>query len=220
MRMYLASPNNQLQAHIVNGMDVLISFAIWTPWMEDYVASYRRIIIDSGAYSQMNSGVSVDPHEYRDWHTRWGDTADAVAGLDDINGDWKRSLENYKIGGGFPTYHDTDPPELLGDLCHMAEERGNWLGIGIKPPRGNKRAWLKETLSEIPNGLHVHGWAMRQYADLVRFDSMDSTNWWRDGFKLKTQLPYLTYGECLDIIVKRYQRAGLKTPRKDEETLF
>mgnify|MGYP001346321425 FL=1 len=220
MRMYLASPNNQLQAHAVNGMDVLISFSIWTPWMEDYVSSYRHIIIDSGAYSMMNSGVSVDPHEYRDWHTRWEDTADAVAGLDDINGDWKRSLENYEIGGGFPTYHDTDPPALLGDLCHLAKERGNSLGIGIKPPRDNKRQWLKETLSEIPEGLHVHGWAMRQYADMARFDSMDSTNWWRDGFKLKTQLPYLTYGECLDIIVKRYQRAGSKTPRQDEESLF
>ena len=188
--------------------------------MSDYTKTFSRLLIDSGAYSVLNSGAAVDPVAYRDWHQQWDGVADAVAGLDDIAGDWKRSMENYRVGGGFPTYHDTDPPELLGDLCDLARERGGWLGIGIKPPRHGKRQWLIDTLAKIPEGIHVHGWALRQYADLIRFDSMDSTNWWRDGFKIKAQLPFLSYGECLDIVVKRYQREPSRKPKVVEECLF
>ena len=220
MKIYLASPQSQMHAHAVNGMNVLLSFAFWTKWIDGYVKSFDHVLIDSGAYTVLNSGATIDILEYRDWSQRWDGTVDAIAGLDDISGDWKQSLENYRIGGGFPTFHDTDPPELLADLCHLAKERGNWLGIGIKPPRDNKRIWLKETLSQIPEGIHVHGWAMRQYADLARFDSMDSTNWWRDGFKYKTMLPHLTYAECLDIVVKRYQRDTSVATEPSDDLLF
>ena len=40
MRTYLASPNNQLQAHAANGMDVLVSFALRSKWLEDYTSSF------------------------------------------------------------------------------------------------------------------------------------------------------------------------------------
>ena len=60
--------------------------------------------------------------------------------------------------------------------------------------------------------MHIHGGALRQYSDLAGGDSMDSTNWWRDGFQIKNLLPYLTYGECLEIIVKRYQRENQQGP--------
>ena len=220
MRIYLASPNSQLQAHSVNGMNVLLSFAIWSKWMADYAKTYDHILIDSGAYSVLNSGTTLDVLEYKDWAQQWDGVADAVAGLDDIGGDWKLILKNYEIGGGFPTFHDTDPPELLKELCQLAKEGSNWIGIGLKPPRQSKRMWLRETLAAIPEGIHVHGWALRQYANLARFDSMDSTNWWRDGFLYKTMLPHLTYGECLDIVVKRYQRESFKKSEVAEKLLF
>jgi hypothetical protein len=35
---------------------------------------------------------------------------------------------------------------------------------------------------------------------------MDSTNWWRDAMKLRSELPWLTYGETLELVIKRYQR--------------
>jgi hypothetical protein len=68
--------------------------------------------------------------------------------------------------------------------------------------------WLVSTLARIPPDIHVHGWALRLYRDQRRIDSVDSTNWWRDAMKLRT-LPdtkHLTYGECLEVIIKRYQR--------------
>ena len=140
---------------------------------------------------------------------------DAFAGLDDIAGDWRKSMANYRHGG-FPTIHDTDPLELLDDLIPLARERGRWLGVGLVPPREGKEALVRAILDRIPDDLHCHGWALRRYAHLPRFDSFDSTNWWRDGYKLREKMPWLTFGETLDIVVKRYQRWGRLPPDEQD----
>lgn len=208
MEVYLASPNTQQQAEHVCDMPVLLSFACWSPWMEKYQATFKRILIDSGAFSEMNSGVKIDGVQYRDWCQQWVGHADAIAGIDDIGGDWRRSLRNYEEFGGFPTFHDTDPLELLDDLIPLARERGGWLGLGLMPPRNGKEKWIRAACDRIPDDVHAHGWALRAYTHIRRLDSVDSTNWWRDAMKLRTipDTSHLTYGECLQIVVKRYQR--------------
>ncbi|HKS96734.1 MAG TPA: hypothetical protein VJV74_11475, partial [Terriglobia bacterium] len=165
--------------------------------------------IDSGVWSEFTTGKIVDVAEYREWSERWRDRADAIAGVDDIRGDWRRSLKNYEaVPWGFPTFHETDPPELLPELCAMARERGGWIGFGLMPPRESKERLVRSVMDRMPDDLHVHFWAGRLYTYVRRVDSVDSTNWWRDAMKLRT-LPdtaHLTYGECLQIVVKRYQR--------------
>lgn len=219
MRVYLASPNTQQQAEHADGMPVLLSYAIWSPWVDRYQHTFARLLIDSGAYSQMNTGKTIDPAEYRDWAKRWDGHADAVAGLDDIAGDWRKSLKNYEVGGGFPTMHDTDPPELLPDLIALARERGNWLGVGLMPPRQGKESFVRWVCDHVPDDIHVHGWALRAYTHVRRLDSVDSTNWYRDAMKYRRDLPWLTYGECLAIVVKRYQRES-RIIRDEEANLF
>lgn len=205
LTVYLASPNTQQQAEHVSEMPVLLSFACYAKWLERYQQSFGRILIDSGAYSELNSGAVVDVVEYVEWARSWGVTVDAWAGLDDIRGDWRRSLENYKHGG-FPTMHDSDPPELLKDLVELAIERGSWLGLGLMPPREGKEKFVRWVCDNVPESLHIHGWALRRYTHVRRLNSVDSTNWWRDAMKVRQDLPWLTYGEALEIIVKRYQR--------------
>ena len=216
---YLASPSNQMQAAAVCGMPVLMSFALYQKWMDTYQPTFSRVLIDSGAYSELTGGKIVDLDQYVDFMARWADRADAIAGLDDIRGDWRRSLRNYERGG-FPTIHDTDPEELLPDLIDIARERGGWIGVGVLPPRQGKREWLQRTLARIPDDIHVHGWALRAYRDEPRLDSVDSTNWWRDGLDLmaKPLTKHLTHAECCEIVVKRYQRERrkLRTPEKIE----
>ena len=51
MIVYLASPNTQQQAEHVADMPVLLSFAVYRPWMSRYQQTFRRILIDSGAFS-------------------------------------------------------------------------------------------------------------------------------------------------------------------------
>lgn len=111
-----------------------------------------------------------------------------------------------KSGGGFPTIHDSDPPGLLDDLIPIAMERGNWLGIGLVPPRQGKERFVRSVCDQIPDDLHVHGWALRQYTHVARLNSVDSTNWFRDAWGYLNKMPFLTPAECVEIVVKRYQR--------------
>lgn len=219
MTFYLSSPGSQVHADWCGGMPVLVSYAIYPkgtkkkgPWLDDYVPSFARLLIDSGAFTEFNSGKKVDGVAYKDWQQRWQgiEHVDAVAGLDDIRGDWRRSLKNYELYGGFPTFHESDPPELLDDLIPIARERGNWLGVGLIPPRAGKWRFVRETLSRIPDGIHVHVWAGGEYAGHPRCNSVDSTNWFRDAWDYKNQLPFLTPAECVELVVKRYQRARRK----------
>lgn len=207
MIVYLASPANQQQFHACNDMPVLMSYAVYRTWMNSYLPTASRLLIDSGAFSELNSGRSIDLSAYVEWASslKW---ADAWAGLDDISGDWRRSLKNYEAGG-FPTMHDTDPEELLPNLIDISQDRGGWLGIGLKPPRNQRGDWLQRILDKVPDEIHVHGWALGAYAHMTRLDSIDSTNWWRDAMALRSRgipLKWLTYSECLDIVVKRFKR--------------
>lgn len=219
MIVYLASPNTQQQAEHVANMPVLLSFAIYASWLDRYQQTFKRILIDSGAYSELNSGVKIDGEKYKDWVQRWEGHADAIAGLDDIRGNWKRSLKNYERYGGFPTIHDSDPIELLDELIPIARNNGNWIGVGVVPPRHGKESWIRDVCERIPEDIHIHGWALRAYTHIRRIDSVDSTNWWRDAMKLRTfpDLNHLSYGECLEIVVKRYQRWQRKIESKQEE---
>lgn len=219
MDVYLASPNTQQQAGHCEEMNVLLSFAIFGKWMWQYQPSFRRVLIDSGAFSEMNSGKAIDIEAYKDWSHLWKPRAEAIAGLDDITGDWKRSLRNYQtIDWSFPTWHDTDPIELVDELVAMAQERKTWLGIGLMPPRNGKERIVRGVLERIPSDVHVHGWALRTYTNIGRLDSVDSTNWWRDAMALRKQVPWLNYGECLGLIVKRYQRENRVIHIPDEQS--
>lgn len=219
--MYLSSPGSQMHADHLVGMPVLFSFACYAGWLDSYQQSFGRILIDSGAYSEMNTGKKIDGGAYKEWAQRWEGHADAVAGLDDIRGDWKRSLRNYAAYGGFPTFHDSDPPELLDELIPLARDRGGWIGVGLIPPRTGKETWVRETCDRIPSDLHVHGWAMREYTKVRRLGSVDSTNWFRDAWQYKNAFPFLTPAECVELVVKRYQRWERAIFDKTEDrTLF
>ena len=217
MKVYLASPRNQMQASVLSGMNVLVSYALYSGFMDSYMPTFRRILIDSGAYSELTGNAAVDVERYAEW-AKCQKGVVAWAGLDDIRGDHRRSMQNYQHGG-FPTMHDTDPPDLLPELVAMARERNHWIGVGLLPPREGKEAVVRRILDAIPPDLHVHGWALRRYAHLVRLDSLDSTNWLRDAMKLRTigLLSHLTYAETLDIMVKRYQRGARITELPSED---
>jgi hypothetical protein len=221
MTVYLASPNTQQQAEHAAGMPVLFSFACYSPWLDRYQQTFRRLLIDSGAFSAFTTGKQIDLGAYRAWAARWDGHADAVAGLDDISGDWRQSLRNYEaMPQGFPTVHDTDPPELLKDIVQLAVERKHWIGIGIAPPREGKERFVRWACDNIPEDIHIHGWALRLYTKVRRLDSVDSTNWFRDAFKVRKVYPWLTFGESLEIIVKRYQRENRMIGDESQRMMF
>ena len=155
-----------------------------------------------------------------EWAEQWIDKADAIAGLDDIL-DWRQSLKNYRFGG-FPTYHESDPTDasFLDDLIALSRERGNWLGIGLEPPRSGKLDFVRRTLDRIPPDIHVHGWALREYQCLPKISSVDSTNWFRYAWTIMSEFPWLTYPEALEIMVKKYKREQIHKSDEDVAQLM
>lgn len=220
---YIGTPCNQLQASLVADMPVLVSYAAACAFLSTggYANSFRPLLLDSGAFSELNSGKKVDVLEYADWAASFPNAV-AWAGLDDISGDWRRSMRNY-IVGGFPTYHDTDPPELLDELIPIARERGGWIGIGLKPPRSGREQFLRRTLERIPDDLHVHGWALGRYVHLAGIDSIDSTHAWIEWQKIRNALgPWLTPAEAMELAVKKVRRweAGIVQSESPQAELW
>jgi hypothetical protein len=220
-----------MQADHLAGMPVLLSFAIAgrQKWIRDYAPTFGRILIDSGAFSELNTGKRIDLVEYGWWLEGQRDRADAAVGLDSIAGDWQQSLANWDaLPHTFPTLHDSDPPEYIEAVIerlqepHRARLRATdrqWVGIGLVPPRRNTR-FVLDMLTRIPPGIHVHCFALRGLAPEVLARrgpdvSFDSTNWLLDshGLRVRKGLGWLTPAECVELVVKRYQRVAPKAAR-------
>lgn len=220
---YLGGPNNQLQASFLVDMPVLLSFAYWSAWVESYHQSFSQILIDSGAFSAYNTGKILDPGKYRTFALKYKGWADAIACIDDIDGNYKKTIANCEsmpTGIGFPTYHEDEPWEIIPDLCELARQHGGWIGIGLKPPRNGKSYIVEKTCSLMPDDLHVHGWALVEHENMARLDSTDSTNWFRDSWKVINNYPWLTPAECIEVIVKRYQRRERLVKDEEEQAVL
>jgi len=222
MRVYLSSPGDQLQANAARDESVLISYASWQknkPLLQ-WAPSYKRVMVDSGAYSLLNpkSKIQISLSEYIDWRECCLPYADSYAALDDIRGDTEKSLRNLEIDKvGFPTFHSTDEWEYLPQLIEIARSRpGKWLGIGIKPPRQGHEDWVRDVIEQVPTDVWIHGWALGLYSHVPRIDSIDSCHWWQEAMKIRKNLPWLTYGEALEITVKKVQRQH-KLPEEDNQ---
>lgn len=208
---YVGTPGNQFQAHLLIDKPCLISFAHARKktWLtkNGYADAFSHLLVDSGAYSEMTLGVAIDGYEYVDYVQSLSRVT-AWAGIDDISGDWRRSIDNYQKFGGFPTIHDTDPIELLDDLIPMAREGQGWIGVGLEPPRQGKQEKVREILDRMPSDLHVHGWALGRYRRMSdRWDSMDSVHAWFEFGKIRNALgPWLTPTEAMELAVKKVER--------------
>lgn len=232
MRCYLSTPGSLAQAQACAGANVLISFAYASTWFVNFAPAFGRLLWDSGAFTAYTKGKTIDLDAYAET-ARSVPWSDAAASLDDISGDWKNGLANWdRYPWMFPVLHDTDPPQaldaILERLCDKDRARfrpssQQWIGLGLKPPRaqGPARRWLAGVLPRIPVGVHIHGFAMRGFGDVLIADrgaecSADSVNWMLDARKVMQDMPWLTSVECVEIVAKRYDREhrkGLVSPQ-------
>lgn len=122
--------------------------------------------------------------------------------------------------GGFPKVHLNAPDDVLNDLIPLARANRNWIGLGglAAHPAGSQWDWVRKTIDRIPDDLHIHIWGGGAYCGHPDCDSVDSTNWVRDSWKYKNQLPFLTPAECVELVVKRYKRADRAANQKDGQT--
>lgn len=127
------------------------------------ILKQRCFFLDSGAYTAMTSGTSIDVYKYIDWIKENRAMIDLYCGLDDI-GDYKKTLENQRImeaAGLSPliTFHHGEPFELLREFCQ--EYEFICLGGIAGKKRPERVQWLDNCFAIIkdfwPKRLHVFG---------------------------------------------------------------
>lgn len=214
MRVYFAGAAQHSWLEGMRGRHVLESFANIRRVTDRYRATWASGMLDSGAFTEMTTGVPIDLQAYRDFAVRHGDFYESIANLDDIRGDVdksKRNLQYLKDGGvdAFPVFHQGEPMSVLDDYCAESP----MIGLGFQRPIKNAQRWLDLCFARIPTITKVHGFAMTSYMHSWPFSQVDSTSWlWevKGLMSVKGQgsdaLKLLTQSELLDIVLKKYDR--------------
>jgi len=174
--------------------------------IEKYVL--RDWVLDSGAFSAMNSGVDIDLDEYIEFcHDILKSPVPPVEIFSlDVIGDaegTKRNTEKMWDAGieAIPAYHIGEPEEYL--LHYAATYPKIALGgVAMLRPAAKKSAWAKECFARVwPKKIHGFGFGTERDVLGLPFHSTDSTNWemgpcafgvWRSysgASKASTKLP-------------------------------
>lgn len=234
MRVYLASPGNQLHAECMGGMHVLESFAFFaaSPWMVRYRPTFASSMLDSGAFSEMTSGKAIDLGAYIAFAHEHRRGYDEIVNLDVISGDVTaridaglRNLAAMRAAGldPMPVWHQGEPWSVLTDLAS-----GGRVGIGLQRPFRCVEETLDGAFSRLPSGCRVHGFALanERYTGRYPFASVDSATWVHELRALSALsgqgsdvLHYMTQGELLALVVKKYQRLPKATAWRGTSSL-
>jgi hypothetical protein len=206
---------DRLLLEALKGKPVLESFAYQQRTFDRYRPTWSRAFLDSGAFTEMNSGTAIDLDAYIAFCLEHGAFYERIANLDDIRGDIDKSRRNHArmLDAGIkamPVFHQGEPWSVLDEVCAAAPEK--WIGLGFQRPIQGGDAWLADVFSRLPNWISVHGFAMTAYMQFP-FASVDSSTWvydWRGLMSVDGQgsdaLRLLTPGELMDIVVKKYER--------------
>lgn len=219
MIVYFAGVNTNPLCEVFAGLPVLESFADIRGLMDRHRPRFSSMCLDSGAYSVMASGATIDLADFIAFAKQHGAAYDFVASLDSITGGVAANVENFKAMrsagiDAMPTYHTGEPVELLRTYCRVSRR----VGLGMKRPTGKMppalevRAFLRSAFAEIPPTVKVHGWGMTNYTDFP-FWSVDSTTWLWEAKALMSvkgqgaeALGCLTPRELVEIVQKKYLR--------------
>ena len=226
MRIYLATPGTQLHAEMMAGCDVLESFALkaTAPWMSRYRPTFRSLMLDSGAYSEMTTGKAVDLGAYIDFAVQHRAGYAEIVNLDVISGDvaervdaGKANLQKMRDAGldPLPVFHQGEPWSVLAELASCGK-----VGLGFQRPIKDADGFLGECFSRLDRGVRVHGFAMasERFTRIYPFASVDSATWIHELKALSAitgqasdVLQFLTQGELLKLVLLKYERLPMAT---------
>lgn len=225
VKKHFAGVNRSHLSEPTVGTDILISYADvgrcpgWWADMKKRLdrGEYRHVILDSGAFTVLSQGITIDATEYAEFATELGDRVDMIVGLDDIDGDlaqtWRNQAE-LEAAGLKPliVFHQDEP---IAVLHHYVEKYGR-VGLGfarevrigkdgkrravLKYSKRLNREWLREAFDVIDGRAWVHGFAMTSWSSEFPFDSVDSTTWINEvcAIRRKDRTPHHLKGWLAD----------------------
>jgi hypothetical protein len=163
---------------------LLVSFFYLEPFLKarkDYV--YRDWALDSGAFSAMNSGATIDLDAYieKSRELLAEDPKLSEVFALDVIGDWRASAKNAERmwAAGIPvipTFHNGSPWDVLVGLARDYPKVA--LG-GVALHRASaKDAFAGECFARVwPKRIHGFGYGADRYLHRFPFHSVDATNW-------------------------------------------
>ena len=142
------------------------------------------LFLDSGAFSAMHSGASIDIGQYCDFIFEHGKKFEKIAQLDEI-GDWRgtaRNLDYMRKRGldPIPVFHTNEPFDWLDELL-----KNDYLCLGVTGSKLRQKeiiSWLVKVFrhrEEINPSCKIHGFALTSSKIMKYFDwdTCDSTSW-------------------------------------------
>ena len=203
------------------GQYVLESFALTAkcPWMVRFRPTFRGMILDSGAYSVMSKGKTVDLEEYIDFALEHRAGYDRIVNLDVISGDvesrvdqGKKNLQRMRDAGldPMPVFHQGEPWSVLEELASCGK-----VGLGFQRPIKCAEQFLDGCFSRMPANCRSHGFGManERLVGTYPFWSEDAATWLHELLALMALsgqgsdvMKYLTPSEILALVLKKYER--------------
>jgi hypothetical protein len=158
--------------------------------VEVLIDMHPKLALDSGAFSVMNSGITIDIDVYAKFLKEHGGMFTWYANLDVIPIDDTHTvaaaqasldnllhLENNHGLTPMPIFHFGEPIEFLDRL----QEGRTHIGLGglVGVPRASRLPWLETVFGHVNEGVRVHGYGIGDEVILKGFPwhSIDSTNW-------------------------------------------
>lgn len=192
-RVYLAGANQSQWARVLEGQDILISFADISTrpgWWEREMlprlraGAYPSVILDSGAFTELSKPTyHTDLEEYGDFLEEYGHLFAFAITLDDILGDLAKTWGNTarleeRALRVLPVFHGREPWAVLEAYVRRYDRVG--LGFYRDPPKGkggrstisrdqgeglSPDEWLAKALDICEAaGVETHGLGMTRYA--------------------------------------------------------
>jgi hypothetical protein len=151
---------------------------------------HPNLALDSGAFSVMNSGITIDIDVYAEFLKQYRELFTWYANLDVIPIDDSHTveagqasldnlvhLENEHGLTPMPIFHFGEPIEFLDQM----QEGRDHIGLGglVGVPRASRMPWLETVFQHVNDGVRVHGYGIGDEVLIKGFpwDSVDCTNW-------------------------------------------
>jgi hypothetical protein len=155
--------------------------------------SSMKIFLDSGGFSAMTKGVTIDLDKYIEFCNQYKEVLEVYAVLDVI-GDFKATMKNQeymeeKGSNPLPVFHFGGNLDDLKYLCSNYD----YIALGGLVPYSKQKAklieWLDKCFDVIGTGTKIHGFGMTGLDILYRypFYSVDSTSWLGGSMRAEIQ---------------------------------
>ena len=168
----------------MNEPSVLVSYHYWREaqaFLDRYV--YRDWVLDSGAYSALTQGITIDVNAYADFclEVMASDNPPVEIFSLDVIGDADGTMRNTEVlrdAGvpAIPAYHPGEPVAVLHEYARRYDKIA--LGGVAKKREQARITWARECVARIwPHKVHAFGFSGRRALLSIPFHSADASTW-------------------------------------------